>query len=164
MHMLVDKHQFVVSVLVFWTWWWKIYSKLQRLWCITWYIHRVVFSKVFVFTFFIRLANLFFRRSLRDVYGTSKTNNLLSFHQQQHWSTFGVDHICYTYNCCCCCFRWLYPIMSSDEDYNSGKCNANETRAASLCFTQIVSAVAYTSFFRLTIQDPAMPLKCWAID
>ena len=29
MHMLVDKHQFVVSVLVFWTWWWKIYSKLQ---------------------------------------------------------------------------------------------------------------------------------------
>jgi hypothetical protein len=29
MHMLVDKHQFVVSVLVFWTWWWKIYSKLH---------------------------------------------------------------------------------------------------------------------------------------
>ena len=39
MHMLVDKHQFVVSVLVFRTWWWKIYSKLRSLWCITWYIH-----------------------------------------------------------------------------------------------------------------------------
>ena len=39
----------------------------------------VVFSKVFVFTFFIRLANLFYRRNLRHEYWTSKTNNLMSY-------------------------------------------------------------------------------------
>jgi hypothetical protein len=60
--------------------------------CISHDVHRVVFSasrvvpkgvfsNVFVFAFFIRLANLFFRRSLRDVYGTSKANDFLSFYQ-----------------------------------------------------------------------------------
>jgi hypothetical protein len=48
----------------------------------------VVFSKVFVFTFFMRLAHLFYRRNLQDVYGTSKTNNcsyvVNSFRQLLH--------------------------------------------------------------------------------
>jgi hypothetical protein len=43
-----------------------------------------LFSKVFVFTFLIRLANLLYRRNLRDENWTSKTNNLMSY-----------------YSCCC---------------------------------------------------------------
>jgi hypothetical protein len=56
-----------------------------------------VFSKVFVFTFFIRLANLFYRRNLRDVYWTSMTNNLMSYPMH------------HSYNSCCCLMQ-IYRI------------------------------------------------------